>query len=218
MAVIFLRLRELYEAEGGAFPEPILNLSWSYKIAAAPSSEELAREESGKALADLVDPTDETKIIKKAGEQLDGFAQLRDDGTTACGCRIFSGSWTQAGNMMARRDNSDPFGNGQTLNWPWSWPANRRIQYNRASCDPAGIPWNPKHKQISWNGKAWLGSDVPDFNVDSPPADGMGPFIMLPEGVARFFAVDKLTEGPFPEHYEPLESPIGMSSDMHGAE
>ena len=79
-----------------------------------PSSEELAREYSGKALADLADPKDKTKIIRKAGEQLDGFAQLRDDGTTACGCWIFSGSWTQAGNLMARRDNSDPFGNGQT--------------------------------------------------------------------------------------------------------
>jgi formate dehydrogenase-N alpha subunit len=211
MALIFLRLRELYRSEGGTFPEPILNLSWPYKIPGAPSSEELAREESGKALADLFDPTDKTKIIRKAGEQLDGFAQLRDDGTTSCGCWLFSGSWTQAGNMMTRRDNSDPFGNGQTLNWAWSWPANRRIQYNRASCNPAGTPWNPKRKQISWNGKAWTGSDVPDFKADSPPADGMGPFIMLPEGVARFFSVDKLTEGPFPEHYEPLESPIGLN-------
>ncbi len=52
----------------------------------------------------------------------------------------------QGGNQMARRDNSDPFGNGQTLNWAWSWPANRRILYNRASCDPAGKPWNPKRQ------------------------------------------------------------------------
>lgn len=113
--------------------------------------------------------------------------------------------------MMARRDNSDPFGNGQTLNWAWSWPANRRIQYNRASCDPGGKPWNPKRKQIWWNGSTWVGSDVPDFKVDSNPADGMGPFIMNPEGVARFFAVDKLSDGPFPEHYEPLESPVGVN-------
>ena len=211
MARIFVRLRELYKSEGGAFPDPILNLSWPYRVAGDPSSEELAREYSGKALADLADPKDKTKIVRKAGEQLDGFAQLRDDGTTACGCWIFSGSWTQAGNLMARRDNSDPFGNGQTVNWAWSWPANRRILYNRASCDPAGKPWNPKRKLIWWNGKAWVGSDVPDFKVDEDPAGGMGPFIMNPEGVARFFAVDKMAEGPFPEHYEPMESPVGIN-------
>ena len=210
-ALLFLRLRELYKAEGGAFPDPILNLSWPYRLPGDPSSEELAKEFSGKALADLTDPKDKSKVIRKAGEQLDGFAQLRDDGTTACGCWLYSGSWTQAGNMMARRDNSDPFGNGQTLNWAWSWPANRRIQYNRASCDLAGKPWTPARRQIWWNGSAWVGSDVPDFKVDSNPSDGMGPFIMNPEGVARFFAVDKLAEGPFPEHYEPMESPIGVN-------
>ena len=64
---------------------------------------------------------------------------------------------------MARRDNSDPYGIGQTLNWAWAWPANRRILYNRASCDPAGKPWNPKRKLVSWNGKAWSGADMPDI-------------------------------------------------------
>ncbi|MFU1922456.1 formate dehydrogenase, partial [Klebsiella pneumoniae] len=37
------------------------------------------------------------------------------------------------------------------------------------------------------------------------------PFIMNPEGVARLFAVDKMAEGPFPEHYEPFETPIGVN-------
>ena len=211
MGNLFVHLRDLYKSEGGAFPDPILKLSWPYRIPHAPSQEELAKEYSGKALADLADPKDATKIIKKAGEQLDGFAQLRDDGSTASGCWLFCGSWTQAGNLMARRDNSDPYGNGQTLNWAWSWPANRRIMYNRASCDPEGKPWNPKRRQVWWNGTAWTGSDVPDFKPDSNPADGMGPFIMNPEGVARFFAVDKMAEGPFPEHYEPFETPIGTN-------
>jgi formate dehydrogenase major subunit len=31
MAQIFLRLRALYEKEGGALPEPILKLDWRYK-------------------------------------------------------------------------------------------------------------------------------------------------------------------------------------------
>lgn len=39
----------------------------------------------------------------------------------------------------------------------------------------------------------------------------MNPFIMNPEGVARFFARDNMAEGPFPEHYEPFETPIGRN-------
>ncbi len=76
---------------------------------------------------------------------------------------------------MARRDNSDPTGIGQTLNWAWSWPANRRILYNRASCDPSGKPFNPQRKLIAWNGKQWTGVDVPDFKVDEDPAERHGP-------------------------------------------
>ena len=137
-------------------------------------------------------------MLVKAGEQLDGFAQLRDDGTTACGCWIFTGAWTSKGNMMARRDNSDPSGLGSTLGWGFSWPANRRILYNAASNDPSGKPWDPKRKVIWWNGQKWTGVDVPDFKVDSPPEAGMTPFIMNPEGVARLFALDKMAEGPVP--------------------
>jgi formate dehydrogenase major subunit len=214
VAGLFLRLRELYRKEGGAFPDPVLNLTWSYAQPEAPSPEELAREFNGKALADVTDPKDPKTVLVKAGEQLDSFAQLRDDGSTASGCWIFTGSWTSKGNMMARRDNADPSGLGSTLNWAFAWPANRRILYNRASADPAGKPWDPKRKVIGWNGQKWVGPDVPDFKADSPPEEGMNPFIMNPEGVARFFAVDKMAEGPFPEHYEPLESPL-ENNPMH---
>ncbi len=208
MAGIFLRVRDLYRKEGGAFPDPILNLTWNHLQPESPSADELAREYSGKALADITDPKDKTKVVRKAGEQLDGFAQLQDDGTTSCGCWLFAGSWSEKGNLMARRDNADPSGLGNTPNWAYSWPANRRILYNRASCDPSGKPWNPKRTVIKWNGKTWTGIDVPDFKVDSPPQENMDPFIMNPEGVARLFAVDKMSEGPFPEHYEPFETPI----------
>lgn len=208
VAGIFLKLRELYQKDGGAFPDPILNLTWNYKIPHAPSPEELAKEYNGKALADLPDPKDPTKVLVKAGQLLDGFAQLKDDGSTACGCWIYSGAWTEKGNAMARRDNADPSGLGNTLGWSFAWPANRRILYNRASADPAGKPWDARRKLIGWDGAKWAGVDVPDFKPDSAPADGMNPFIMNPEGVARLFAVDKMAEGPFPEHYEPFETPI----------
>jgi formate dehydrogenase major subunit len=208
IAGLFQRIRALYQSEGGAFPDPILKLAWPYRIPARPSAEEVAMEYNGKALADVVDPKDKTKVLVKAGEQLAGFGQLRDDGTTACGCWIYSGSWTQAGNQMARRDNSDPFGIGQTLNWAWSWPANRRILYNRASADPSGKPWDAKRRVMAWNGKAWSGADVPDMRPDAAPDEDVGPFIMTAEGVARLFAPTGMAEGPLPEHYEPLESPL----------
>lgn len=82
----------------------------------------------------------------------------------------------------------------------------------RASADVSGKPWDPEKKRLVWwNGKSWGGTDVPDYKADVPPEAGMNPFIMNPEGVARLFAVDKMAEGPFPEHYEPFETPIGVN-------
>ena len=211
MAGLFTRLRELHRTEGGAFPDPIVKLSWPYANPGKPTPEELAKEYSGKALADLADPKDATKVLRKGGEQLAGFGELRDDGSTASGCWIFCGAWAPTGNLMARRDNSDPTGIGQTLNWAWSWPANRRVLYNRASCDVSGKPLNPQRTLIKWNGKQWVGADTPDFKVDDDPAAGVGPFIMNAEGVARFFARANMAEGPFPEHYEPFETPLGYN-------
>ncbi len=208
MSGLFTRLRALYQAQGGALPEPIVKLSWPYARPQAPTPAELAREYSGKALKDLADPKDATKITRKAGEQLAGFAELRNDGSTASGCWIFCGAWGPNGNLMARRDNSDPTGIGQTVNWAFAWPANRRVLYNRASCDLDGRPFDRARALVSWNGTAWGGADIPDFKADEDPTHGMGPFIMNPEGVARFFARKNMAEGPFPEHYEPFETPL----------
>jgi formate dehydrogenase major subunit len=211
MAGIFTRLRAMYARDGGAYPDPVLNLTWAHKIPSAPAPEELAMEYNGKALADVTDPKDKTQVLARAGEQLSGFGLLRDDGSTACGCWIYSGAWTQAGNQMARRDNSDPFGIGQTLNWAWAWPANRRVLYNRASSDPSGKPWDPKRPLVAWNGKAWAGSDVPDMLPNAAPGENVGPFIMNAEGVVRLFAPTGMAEGPLPEHYEPFESPVPVN-------
>ncbi len=214
MSELFLRMRALYAKDGGTFPDPITKLWWPYNNPHEPTPMEVAKEYNGRALVDLADPKDATKIIRKAGEQLAGFGELRDDGTTLGGCWIFSGAWTQAGNQMARRDNSDPTGIGNTLNWAWAWPANRRILYNRASCDVAGKPFNAQRKLTSWNGSAWAGADVADFGANLAPETGAGPFIMNPEGVARFFARKNMAEGPFPVHYEPFDTPLGYNP-MH---
>jgi formate dehydrogenase major subunit len=222
IAEIFTRMKAAYVKEGGAYPDPIVNLTWGYKVPHSPSPDELAMEYNGKALSDVFAPADPKepnappKLLVKAGDQVPGFGMLRDDGSTACGCWIYSGAWTQAGNNMARRDNSDPWQIGQTLNWAWSWPANRRILYNAASSQPNGKPWDAKRKLVQWNGKAWGGADVPDIRPDANPEDEnrVQPFIMTAEGVARMFAPTGLAEGPLPEHYEPFESPLNHNP-MH---
>src|SRR6266446_2806881 len=209
VATIFLKVRELYQKDGGKFPDPVLHTAFAYTNPYGPSLSEVAKEINGKALADLTDP--KANITVKAGQQLPGFAWLKDDGTTSCGNWIYSGSWTEAGAMIQRRGTEDPSGLGIYPNWAWSWPANRRVLYNRASCDVNGKPWDPERPQVWWNegSKTWVGNDVPDFKPDSPPSDRMGPFIMNAEGVGRIFGpLGAFADGPFPEYYEPFESPI----------
>ncbi len=203
-------LKEAYAA-GGTFPDPIVKLNWDYgsgrEIDAhkEPDVHLVAREVNGYFLADKVV---NEKSFKK-GDQVPSFAFLQDDGSTACGCWIYCGSYTgpdKKDNKMARRDRTDaPNKIGLFPNWAWCWPVNRRIIYNRASCDPRGRPWDPKRWVIRWNAetKKWEG-DVPDGPW---PPEEKHPFIMRPDGYAALFA-SALADGPFPEHYEPLESPL----------
>ncbi|KJV32458.1 formate dehydrogenase [Luteibacter yeojuensis] len=206
MSGLFQRLRALYQKEGGAFPDALMGMTWKYTDPWEPDPEELAKEMNGKFLADVTDPV--TQVTSKAGTLLDGFGQLHDDGSTASGCWIFAGCFTEKGNQMARRDATDPREQGIAPNWAWAWPANRRILYNRASADPEGKAWNPKKPVVEWNGSKWVGIDVPDYVVTQKPSANDGPFIMTVEGQGRLFARNLMAEGPFPEHYEPMESPV----------
>ena len=190
LSELFWRVKELYEAEGGAYHEPILNLQWNYLNQREPRLEELAQEINGSDLA--------------TGELLSSFGQLRDDGTTTSGNWLYTGSYTEEGNMMARRGTDDPSGMGFHHDWAFSWPANRRVLYNRASADGEGRPWDVSRSGIRWTGEKWIG-DVPDYGPTTPP-DQAGAFIMTEEGVARLFTT-YLVDGPFSEHYEPVESP-----------
>ena len=214
VAALFLKIREMYQKDGGKVADPVLKLTWGYSNPAKPAPEELLREINGRALADVLAPPDPKdpkappRVLARAGEQLPGFGFLQADGTTACGNWIYSGVWTQAGNNSARRDTNDPAGLGNYQNWGFSWPANRRVLYNRAGASPDGKPWDAKRSGIRWNGTAWAGNDVPDINPALGPDSGAGPFIMTPEGVARLFSLGLLVEGPFPEHYEPFETPL----------
>ncbi len=217
VARLFMKLRAMYAKDGGTLPEPVAALAWPYLNGNVPQAGEVLREISGRALEDVLAPVDPKnpkeppKVLVKKGDQVPSFAFLRDDGTTSCGNWIYSGCWGPAGNLTARRDTSDPTGLGVFPNWGFAWPVNRRILYNRASADANGKPWDPSRKYLAWNGSSWAGgADVPDMRPDAAPDQGVGAFIMNPEGVARLHAVG-MAEGPFPEHYEPFETPVGVN-------
>lgn len=186
---LMLRLKRLYAREGGPNAEAIRGLAWNYGD--DPDPHDVAKEINGYDLA--------------TGRLLDSFGQLKDDGSTSSANWLYCGSYTEAGNMAARRDNWDyhPAGIGLYARWAWAWPLNRRIIYNRASCDRSGRPWDPRRFVIRWTGQRWEG-DVPDGGW--PPGTKYN-FIMKPEGHGRIFGMG-LADGPFPEHYEPWESPV----------
>ncbi len=198
---IFTKLREEYK-KGGVFPDPIVNLSWNYGGGEEPDVHLVAKECNGYAMDSY---THKDTVVKK-GQQIPSFAWLKDDGTTCSGNWLYCGSYTEKGNMAARRVREDAPNNiGLFPQWAWCWPVNRRIIYNRASVDLTGKPWNSEKPVVRWDAgkKKWIG-DVPD--------GGWAPgtkfaFIMLPSGHARLFG-DPLKDGPFPTHYEPVESPV----------
>jgi formate dehydrogenase major subunit len=206
MNMIYRELKMLYAAEGGAFPDPIINLKWDYFEGGELDPHAVAKEVNGYFLKD-VDYPEQGKKFKK-GERVPGFSYLQDDGTTSSGNWLYCGCYPEQGNLAARRIREST-GIGLHPQWSWSWPANRRILYNRASVDLDGQPYNKIKPVIRWEHTKWVG-DVPDggwppMNVD--PEKTRYPFIMKPEGHGRLFAME-LEDGPLPEHYEPLESPL----------
>ena len=152
------------------------------------------------------------------GPQLDGFPDLKDDGSTTCGCWIYSGVFGRDGvNKANARKPKDYLGHG----WGFSWPSDRRIIYNRASARPDGSPWSERKKLVWWDSQKWVGIDVPGFVKAKAPgyepeegAEGLeaipgdAPFILHEDGLGWLYVPKGLQDGPFPTHYEPLESPV----------
>jgi formate dehydrogenase major subunit len=158
-------------------------------------------------------------------KHLAGFGDLKDDGSTTCASWIYCGVFPAPGeNRSANRKADPPDAPGGTqLGWGYTWPANRRVMYNRASADLEGKPWSERKKYVWWDEtqKKWVGYDVPDFALTKPPTakaqpngvgldahDGTDPFIMLPDGVGWLYVPSGLVDGPLPAHYEPAESPV----------
>jgi formate dehydrogenase major subunit len=189
----------------------VLDLTWEYPLEAPheePSPEAVLREINGYAV--------------ESGRPLSGYTELKDDGSTACGCWIYSGVYADGVNQAARRKP----GADQSWvapEWGWAWPANRRILYNRASADPAGRPWSERKAYVWWDPDRgeWSGHDVPDFEKTKAPdhrpaADATGvealagddAFIMQSDGKGWLFVPTGLIDGPMPTHYEPAESPV----------
>jgi len=206
-------------AGSGITEDAVLDLTWDYPEVgehADPDASAVLREINGTG---------------PDGRALDGFAQLAADGSTACGCWIYSGCYGGGENQTARRV---PWQQQSWVapQWGWAWPANRRILYNRASADPAGKPWSEKKAYVWWDAEAgsWTGHDVPDFERSKPPGfspepgasgpmalGGSDPFIMMHDGKGALFVPSGLVDGPLPAHYEPAESPVGNAVYKQGA-
>ena len=212
------KVKYLYKKDKNAvFPEPIVNLKWDYTTNGEFDAHKMAKEINGYFLKDT---TVKGKNFKK-GDLVPSFAYLQADGSTSSANWLYCNSYTAKGNMSARRKR-EKSGIGLNLEWAWCWPVNRRIIYNRASVDLQGNPWDKEHPVIQFKGKVaggkyvskkWVG-DVPDggwYPMQNPDGsmrkDTKYPFIMKPEGHARIFGPGR-ADGPFPEHYEPMECPV----------
>ena len=195
LTAIYRKLKELYEKEGGPNAEAITKLTWDYG-SGHPDVHAVAKEINGYDLT--------------TGKLLPSFGKLKDDGTTISGNWLYCASYTEDGNMAARRDlTPGPFNIELYPKFAWCWPVNRRIIYNRASVDLNGVPWDKEKPVIWWKDGKWVG-DVPDggwppMAVD--PAKTRYPFIMKPDGHANMYGPG-MAEGPMPEHYEPWEAPV----------
>lgn len=156
------------------------------------------------------------------GAPLSAYTELKDDGSTRCGCWIYCGVYADGVNQAARRKPHTEQ-DWVASEWAWAWPANRRILYNRASAAPDGTPWSDRKAYIWWDEaeKRWTGHDVPDFVPDRAPGHvpdpdatgpdalrGDDPFIMQADGKGWLYAPAGLEDGPLPTHYEPQDSPF----------
>jgi formate dehydrogenase major subunit len=152
------------------------------------------------------------------GPNVRHFGELKADGSTSCGCWIYSGVYDGANKANARAPHGR-YAHG----WGYAWPLDRRILYNRASADPAGKPWSERKALVWWDEdkREWVGHDVADFTRGKAPdyvpdetkggdeaLPGDAPFIMHPDGMGWLWVPSGLKDGPLPAHYEPLESNI----------
>jgi formate dehydrogenase major subunit len=222
------RLKQLYAGSTDPRDQPLLNLTWDYdfdeqprlpdgtlsRVEGEPDLEKVLMEINGHRLNEIDPRTGRPRLVS-------GYSELKDDGTTACGCWVYSGVFPEPGRNRAneRKITDDSF----QPEWGFAWPNNVRILYNRASADPEGRPWSERKKLVWWDfeKRHWAGLDKPDFELDKPPdyqppsgSTGMAaiagsePFITKCDGLGWLYSPGT-KDGPLPTHYEPVESPVG---------
>jgi formate dehydrogenase major subunit len=203
------RLREKAARDPHPMHDALRALTWNYPTSGPhdePDVEAILGEINGRRVG--------------SGEPVGGFGDLVADGSTTCGCWIYSGVMPARGVNHARgRDATGLYGHG----WGYAWPADRRVLYNRASADREGRPWSEAKKLVWWDDRRheWTGLDTPDFPrakapsfVPAPDSSGMdalggdAPFLMHADGVGWLWVPAGLKDGPLPAHYEPFESPV----------
>jgi formate dehydrogenase major subunit len=204
------RIREKLAGSTDPADRPVLDLTWDY-----PTEDEIDEPVAESILAEI-------NGWNSSGEYLSSYEQLRDDGSTTCGCWIYCGCYADGVNQTARR-KSHVLQSISSREWGWAWPANRRELYNRASADPDGKPWSQAKALIWWDAaeRRWVGDDVPDFPPTRPPdyrpddaargvdaLSGVDPFIMQADGKGWLYVPAGLVDGPLPTHYEPQDSPV----------
>jgi formate dehydrogenase major subunit len=207
------KLKQLFASEGGVFPEPVLNLKWDYDSNGKYDPHKVAKQINGYFHKDLMA---NGKLYPK-GSLVPNSGMLASDGSTSSGNWLYCGSYTEEGNMAARRDQKDaPNHIGLYPGFAWCWPDNRRILYSRASVDANGNPWDDKRWVVRWDGRNWIG-DIPDGQWPSLGSEGnpenpvnRPSFAMTKEKYGRLFGPG-LVDGPFPEHYEPVEGPLAKN-------
>ena len=96
------RIKRLYQS-GGKFPEPIRFLKWDYTTHGEYDPHKVAKEINGYFLKDV---TVKGKNYKK-GTLVPSFAFLQPDGSTSSGNWLYCNSYTEKGNMSARRSKKD---------------------------------------------------------------------------------------------------------------
>jgi len=205
------RIKERLAASGDPMDRAPQDLTWDYPVE-GPLREPVA----ASVLAEINGHGPD-------GAPLAAYTELKDDGSTRCGCWIYCGVYADGVNRAARRKPHTEQ-DWVAAEWGWAWPANRRILYNRASAAPDGTPWSTRKAYIWWDAaeRRWTGHDVPDFVPDrapgyEPPPDATGPdalrgddpFIMQADGKGWLYAPAGLEDGPLPTHYEPQDSPFG---------
>ena len=200
-------IKDMYNKEGGVSPEPLVNLKWDYDENGRWNALKVCKAINGYFLKDMTIGG----VEYKKGDLVPGFPNLQSDGSTSSGMWLMCGAFTKDGtNLMIRRGKEDKTGLGMFHEWAWCWPMNRRIIYNRASCDPSGNPWNPERVVVKWENGNWVGDVVDGGGAPLNDPDGKLPFIMQPNGMGCLYGPG-LDDGPFPEQYEPLEGPFAKN-------